>query len=103
MTKGTRPTFKPEFKLEAAQLVLDHGYTVRAAATAMNVSNSAMDKWVRQLKKERGGVSESPTALTMEQRKIKELENRVKRVELENEILKKATALLASDSLKNLR
>ncbi|VAW77745.1 Mobile element protein [hydrothermal vent metagenome] len=83
--------------------MLDQGYTVREAATAMNVSNSAMDKWVRQLKKERRGVLNSPTALTIEQRKIKELETRIKRVELENEILKKATALLASDSLKNLR
>lgn len=31
MNKGTRPTFKPEFKLEAAQLVVDQGYTVREA------------------------------------------------------------------------
>ncbi len=103
MRKGTRPTFKAEFKLEAAQLVLDQGYSVREAATAMNVSNSAMDKWVRQLKKEREGFSDQPSALTAEQCRIKELEKRIKRVELENEILKKATALLASDALKSLR
>ena len=50
MTKRTRRTFSPEFKLEAAQLVVDQGYSMVEAAKAMNVSKSAMDKWVRQLK-----------------------------------------------------
>ncbi len=49
MAKGTRLSFKPEFELEAAQLVLDQEFTVRIVTTAMNVSNSAIDKWVRQL------------------------------------------------------
>ncbi|WP_264877653.1 transposase, partial [Vibrio agarivorans] len=40
MTKRTRRTFSPEFKLEAAQLVTDQGYTVVEAAKAMNVSKS---------------------------------------------------------------
>ncbi len=46
----TRRNFSPEFRLEAAQLVLDQHYTVAAAATAMNVGKSTMHKWVRQLK-----------------------------------------------------
>ncbi|WP_038892986.1 transposase, partial [Yersinia enterocolitica] len=47
MNKSHRRNFSPEFKLEAAQLVLDQHYTVVAAATAMNVGKSTMDKWVR--------------------------------------------------------
>ncbi len=50
MTGRNRRNFSPEFRLEAAQLVLDQHYTVAAAATAMNVGKSTMDKWVRQLK-----------------------------------------------------
>jgi len=50
MTTRTRSTFSPEFRLEAAQLVTEQGYTTKAAATAMNVGKSTMDKWVRQLK-----------------------------------------------------
>lgn len=36
---ATRPkrNFSPEFRLEAAQLVVDQRYTVREAAEAMNV------------------------------------------------------------------
>lgn len=57
MTGRNRRNFSPEFRPEAAQLVLDQHYTVAAAATAMNVGKSTMDKWVRQLKEERAGKS----------------------------------------------
>ena len=103
MNKKTRPTFKPEFRLEVAQLVVNQGYSVREAAEAMNVGKSTVDKWVRQLKAERNGITPHGTALTPDQQKIKELEKKIKKIELEKEILKKATALLMSDSMNNLR
>jgi transposase len=103
MTGKTRRTFTPEFKLEAAQLVVEQNYSVREAASAMNVGKSTMDKWVRQLRNERQGTSNHPTAITADQRKIKELEKTIKRIEMEKEILKKATALLMSDSMNNFR
>ncbi len=49
----TRPkhNFSPEFRLETAQLVVDQNYSIRpAAAEAMNVGHSTVDKWVRQLR-----------------------------------------------------
>ena len=103
MTRKKRPNFSQEFKLESAQLVVDQNYSVRQAAEAVNVSASSMDKWSRQLREERNGTSSMPYALTPDQRKIQELEKRIKRIETEKEILKKATALLMSDSLNNLR
>lgn len=103
MKKKTRPTFSPDFKLESAQLVVDNGYTTRQAAEAVNVGQSTMDKWVRQLKLERQGSATKARPITPEQRRIRELEQRIKRIELENEILKKATALLMSDSLNDLK
>lgn len=103
MTKQTRPTFTAEFKLESAQLVVDQNYTVREAAEAVGASKSALDKWVRQLKNERNGINNQSSALSPDKIKIKELEKRIKRIELEKEILKKATALLMSDSLYNLK
>jgi len=104
MTKRTRPTFSPEFKLEVAELVIDHGYTIRKACEAMNVSKSSVENWVRQLRKERDGEApKTSTPITAEQRRIKELENRIKRLETEKDILKKGMALLMSDELKNIR
>ena len=100
MTKRIRPNFTPEFRLESAPLVLDQGYSIKEAAEAMNVGKSTMDKWVRQLKDERDGMTPKATPMTPDQLKIRELEKKIKRIEMEKEILKKATALLASDSFK---
>ncbi|MGK0462043.1 MAG: transposase [Candidatus Azotimanducaceae bacterium] len=60
-----------------------------------------MDTWVRQLRKERQGITPSQSAMTPEHQRIKELENKVRRLEEHNLILKKATALLMPDSLNN--
>lgn len=103
MAKISRPTFKPEFRLEVAQLVLDQDYTIKEAAETMNVGKSTVDNWVRQLKRERSGGSSQGAPITPDQRKIQELENKIKKIEMEKEILKKATALLMSDSMKNSR
>ncbi len=103
MKKPSRPTYTAEFKLEAAQLVVDQSYSTIEAAKSMGVSKSAMDKWVRQLKQERLGEPNNGSPLTPDKIKIKELEKKIKRIEMENEIIKKATALLISDSLKNFK
>lgn len=103
MTKRTRRTFNPEFKLEAAQLVVEQGYSVAEAANAMGVSKSAMDKWVRQLKQEQQGIKPKASPLTPEQIEIRALKKRIAELEEHNEIIKKATALLMSDSLNNSR
>ena len=55
MKKRTRPSFSPEFRLEASQLVVDQNYTVIAADKATNVGISTMAKWVAQLEQERQG------------------------------------------------
>lgn len=103
MNRKTRPTFSLEFRLECAQLVVDQGYSIAKAAQAMNVGKSTMDKWVRQLREERAGVRPKATPMTPDQLKIRELEKKIRDLEIEKDILKKATALLMSDSLNNSR
>ena len=103
MNKPKRRTFTPEFKLETAQLVIDQNYSVREAAQAMNVGISTVSNWVNQVKKERSNGQPIGNGLSPEQRRIKELEKQLQRTEMENDILKKATALLMSDQMNNLR
>ena len=43
MNRRTRPTFSPEFRLEAAQLVVDQGRSIREAADAMGVAPQGTD------------------------------------------------------------
>ena len=54
-------------------------------------------------KAERQGKTPKASPITPEQIEIRELRKKLQRIEMENEILKKATALLMSDSLNSSR
>ena len=96
----SRRIFTLEFKKDAASLVLDQSYSVPQACEALNIGDTAMRRWVKQLEQERGGITPTKSkAMTADQQRIQELEMRLIKVEREKEILKKATALLMSDSV----
>ena len=102
--KGTNDMKKypPEFKVQAASLVLDSGYSLKQAAKASNISHSAICSWVKQLRTERQDVTPlNSSAMTAQQQHIQTLEKRIKKLELEKEILKKASALLISDNYQS--
>lgn len=103
MSKRTRPTYSPEFRLEVAQEVVDKGRSIRDVAESLGLGKSTVDKWARQLKQERNGVLSTATPMTPDQLKIRELERKIKLLEGDNEILKKASALLIQDSIKGFR
>ena len=92
-----RRSFSVEFKHDAAALVVDQGYSVAEACKSMGVGETALRRWVDQLREERGGVTPNSKALTAEQQEIQALKARINRLELEKEILKEATALLMAE------
>ena len=98
-----RRTFSTEFKYEAATLVLDKGYSITQASQSLGIGDTALRRWVDQLKLERTGATPESKAMTVEQQRIQELEKRVRQLELEKDILKKATALLMSDEIPRTR
>lgn len=57
MNKRTRCTFSAEYKLETASLVTEQSYTIKQASKAINVGNSTMGKWVRQLRSDQLGIT----------------------------------------------
>ena len=69
----------------------------------MGVGYSTLGKWVKQLREERAGKAPKASPMTPEQVEIRELKKRVERLELEKDILKRASALLMSDSMKHSR
>ena len=96
----TRRSFSTGFKHEAACLVLDHDYSNQQASDAVGVGITAIRRWVNQLSDERRGKTpERSRAMTPDQQRIQELEAKIRKIERENDILKKATALLMSDSI----
>ncbi|MBD2816853.1 transposase [Xenorhabdus sp. Flor] len=83
--------------------MLDQNYSIAEAARTMNISQSAMGRWVHPLKQERQGQSPKASPITPEQIEIRELKKKLQRLEMKNEVLKKASALLMSDYLNNSR
>jgi len=103
MSKKTRPTYSPEFRLEVAQETVDKGRSIREVAESLGLGKSTVDKWSRRLKQERGGKLSGAVPLTPDQLRIRELERKIKLLEGDSEILERASALLMQDSIKGFR
>ncbi|ONM43748.1 hypothetical protein BXT89_11100 [Halopseudomonas pachastrellae] len=62
-----RRSFSVEFKHDAAALVVDQGYSVAEACKSMGVGETALRRWVDQLREERSGVTPKLLAQKPEQ------------------------------------
>jgi transposase len=100
---STRKRYTLEFQEQACRLAGEPGYTRQQAADELGINISTLRGWLLK----RGRVSPSPLvepdyAASDDPRLLKdhirELEKRLKRAELEKEILEKATAFFASQN-----
>jgi transposase len=91
----TRPPYPPEFRCEAVQLVLA-GRNVRDVAESLGCSEQSLHNWVKQYQLD---LRERDDGLTSAEREeLRELRKRVKRVEMERDILKRAAVLFAAET-----
>src|ERR1700733_7931368 len=97
-----RRRFSIEFKDGACQLVTRDGYGVVEAARKLDIDTSTLRAWLDK----RGALTSVPDPLPAETSdpdvlkvRIKDLEARLRRSEMEKDILKKATAYFASHQL----
>ena len=95
----TRKKYSKEFKLDAVSLVLDQGYTRREAARSLDINEQMLGRWVKEHREsEDGQAFRGNGKLRPEQEEIKKLKAKVKRLEMERDILKKATAFFAAET-----
>lgn len=85
----TQRIYSAEFKIDAANLVIQQGYSIKEACAATGVGETTIRRWVKQLRQESEGVTPNGQAMTPEQRKIQALEALIKKIEWEKDILKK--------------
>ena len=92
-----RRSFTEEFKAGAVRLVLDEGKSISQVAKDLDLTASALGKWVEQARAD-GGKSKRGSLTTDEKEELARLrkENRVLRVE--RDILKKAAAFFAREN-----
>lgn len=92
-----RRTFTEEFKRDAVNLVVVEGYSIRAAAKAVDVTENSLRRWHGQFAPEPEACGPDATVEEL-QAECKRLRKQLRRAELEREILKKATAYFAKES-----
>ena len=93
-------TYTPAFKLEMIKLIEEQGQNIGAVASQYEIGESSLKAWLKRYRAEQQGNPISKgNALTEEQREIQRLKREVAQLKLERDILKKASALLAIDSL----
>jgi transposase len=90
--------YSDEFKRDAVRLVVDEKYTFAAAAQAVSVSVKSLREWHKKFAPPLDPCGENATLEELREEN-KGLRRQLRRAELEREILKKATAYFAKESL----
>jgi transposase len=90
--------YRDEFKRDAVRLVSEEKYSFKAAAAAVNVSEKSLRAWYARFAPQPTLCGED-ASLDELREENKRLRQQLKRTELEREILKKATAYFAKESL----
>ena len=91
--------YDKDFKLEAAKLVTEHGYSYVEAARQLGLEDWAVRGWVKALGKSGDLPPEPEEGAPSVAEDLKELRAENAKLRMENEILKKATAYFAKDVL----
>lgn len=94
---STRRKFTAEFKAEVVELMINSGRPVAEVARDLGINEGTLGNWVNAAKK-RGEFEEKPLEVD-ERARLKELEEENRRLKMEREVLKKAAAWFAKESM----
>jgi transposase len=92
-----RRSFTDEFKAGAVRLVLDEGRTIPQVARDLDLTDSALRNWVERARADRG-KGKPGVLTTTEHEELSALRKRVRQLEMERDILKKAAAFFAKEN-----
>ena len=94
-----RRSYTRGFKVEAVKRVTEKGYSVAEAARSLGIGETLLRSWKQAL--ETGGDQAFPGHghLTAIEEELRQLRAENKRLQMERDILKKATAFFAKEAL----
>ena len=98
MAKRKRRVFSAEFKAEAVRLCRVGDRTVRQVAEDLDLTETALRDWLKRAPAEAPSEPKAASLDASEREELGELRKRVKRLEMEREILKKAAAFFAKEN-----
>jgi transposase len=91
-----RKTYTAEFKLQAVKLITDQNLSVAEVARRLGVAEGRLHEWKKALATKGADAFPGSGHLTPQEEEIRKLKAEVKRLEMERDILKKATAFFAT-------
>ena len=104
MAKLPRQSFTAEFREQAVKLVNEEKLTLPEAARRLGMSAKTLANWVHQARSGRlSQVGEGRKPVTDEQAEIARLKRELAEAKLERDLLKKAAAYFASESMRGTR
>ena len=92
-----RQKYTDAYKAEAVELITSSGRPIAEIARDLGVHDGTLGNWMNMAKK-RGEIKDNPLDLG-ERARLKDLEDENRRLKMEREILKKAAAWFASQSM----
>jgi len=98
MEKTIRRNHSDEFKREAVDLILVHGYGVAEAARNLDINANMLSRWKREQETHGEHAFPGTGKMTPEQAELQRLQKENKRLRMERDILKKATAFFAKET-----
>lgn len=98
MTKAkTRRSFDAAFKLQIVKMIREQHLSVSQVCRDMELTDSAVRRWLDQYEAELSGQRGIGKPLTAEQQRIRELEAQNLQLRQDNDFLKKASAFFARE------
>ena len=94
-----RRKFTREFKLEAVKLVRERGVTVAQAARDLGVHGTVLRRWVQECVADSQQAFPGQGQMKPDQVEIERLRREVTKLKAERDILKRAAAYFAKESL----
>jgi len=92
-----RQKYSKEFKLNAVRMVIQKGYKASEVARELNLSQNMIYNWKRKYLEDRQEAFPGNGRLKNTDAYIRELERKVKRLQDERDILKKAAIYFAQE------
>ncbi len=90
--------YSKEFKMVTINLVQEQGYSCSKAAKSLDIPYELLNRWIRESKKlDNNEAFRGNGKLSAEQQEIRQLKEENRRLKMEKEILKKASALFAQE------
>ena len=91
----SKPPYPDQFRREALELVRN-GRSITDVAESLGITAQSLRNWRRQDERDRGERDDG--LASAEREELRELRRRVRRLEQERDILKRATALFARET-----